>query len=158
MHNDKITAIGFVPLNSNGERTDTLQCSIGMESFLVVYSLRELKKIFRINVGGFPSHMIIIQNKYMLFHTKSHDLRMLNIITNVGDVITSDLEMNIKRTYLNSWDPDQQRTCIKHMVPRSNLIFSKINISNISAVTGNPNGMMIAFANGYPSLIGFDGK
>jgi len=44
------------------------------------------------------------------------------------------------------------------MVPRSNLIFSKINIANISAVTGNPNGMMIAYDNDYPSLIGFDGK
>ena len=44
------------------------------------------------------------------------------------------------------------------MKPRSSLIFSKINIANISAMMGNPNGMMIAYDHNYPSLIGFDGK
>ena len=129
-----------------------------MESFLVVYSYRELKQIFRINVGGFPSQMQIIQNKYIMFRTKKNEINILDIQTKVDDFINTDLEMNIKKTYLNSWNKEQQLTCIRHMKPRSSMIFSKINIANISAMAGNPNGMMIAYDNNYPSLIGFDGK
>jgi len=93
-----------------------------------------------------------------MFRTKKNEINILDIQTKVDDFINTDLEMNIKKTYLNSWNKEQQLTCIRHMKPRSSMIFSKINIANISAMAGNPNGMMIAYDNNYPSLIGFDGK
>ena len=93
-----------------------------------------------------------------MFRTKKNEINILDIQTKVDDFINTDLEMNIKKTYLNSWNKEQQLTCIWHMKPRSSMIFSKINIANISAMAGNPNGMMIAYDNNYPSLIGFDGK
>ena len=74
-----------------------------MEAYLCVYSLKELKQIYKINIGSFPTQMLILQNKFILFRNKQNKTKCVDIRTSVTDVITSDLEMNIKRTYINSY-------------------------------------------------------
>jgi len=65
IHGDKIIDIGFIT-----QENDTLQCSIGMEAYFCVYSLKELKQIYKINIGSFPSQMLVLQNKFVVFSTK----------------------------------------------------------------------------------------
>lgn len=41
-----------------------------------------------------------------MFRTKKNEVHLLDIQTNVDDEINTDLEMNIKKTYLNSWNKE----------------------------------------------------